>query len=827
VRPNASWRLARGSVGRRVSALVLLVAVVVAGAGPGAAAGPDNSAPLGRADRVLVFSVPTLSWADLEDVKAPNITRLLSQSVVADLSVRSVTRLITATDAYATFDAGTRAKGTPFASLAFVAGKPSAANSDADGDPVEVPAEAFSTAPGEQAPDAAISAPVADQPPPVDRPARGGRDRTPMVEEFSRRTGVTPRMGEVYNFGIASMVSVNERLLYRAEIGALGTALSGAGVSRAVVANGDHGTGSGSIDFRREASVGLMDGDGLVQRGRVGRTLLREDPRAPFGMRLDNAKVAGAFQEFWTPRSVVLVEASDMVRAQDAIALSAASQQARIRRQAIEHSDELLGELLAQVDPAHDAVMLVAPYAENFANSLTVVGVRVPGVRPGLLSSGTTRRAGFVQTVDLAPTIASLMGVDVPSTMEGTVMERKSPGGGFADRRDLLVRSNDAALFRDDMIGTVSTVFVVAQLILWAAAVFVMSRPRGRGQQSVEVAALALLAYLPVTFLAGALPLNKWGAAAYWAFLVGGSLLFGLLAYLPNRRRLVDPLIVTLGFIVGLLSIDIVAGGPLEFNTVFGYTPTVAGRFSGMGNPAFSMFAAAAIMLAALLAHRIGGRKGVWCAIAVLAWAVVLDAAPFLGADVGGGLTLVPAMGVTALMLLGYRIRIRTAAIWGAAAVGLVVLLGLVDLLRPPAQRTHLGRLLANVRDNGFGAFETVVLRKLDSNLSVLASSVWTLMLPLVFAFIAYVFWRAPWRLRTIAERIPEERAAVAGLITAMVLGFALNDSGIAVPGIMLGVVSASLIHLMLRIDSDSDDRVARHVDDGGDQPSGAQSVRV
>ena len=77
-------------------------------------------------------------------------------------------------------------------------------------------------------------------------------------------------------------------------------------------------------------------------------------------------------------------------------------------------------------------------------------------------------------------------------------------------------------------------------------------------------------------------------------------------------------------------------------------------------------------------------------------------------------------------------------------------------------------------------------------------------MLPVVFAFIAYLFWKAPWRLRTIAERIPQERAAVAGLITAMVLGFALNDSGIAVPAIMLGVISASLIHLMLRVDDDA-----------------------
>ncbi|MHB1139604.1 MAG: hypothetical protein ACYC2O_11650, partial [Microthrixaceae bacterium] len=268
-----------------------------------------------------------------------------------------------------------------------------------------------------------------------------------------------------------------------------------------------------------------------------------------------------------------------------------------------------------------------------------------------------------------------------------------------------------------------------------------------------------------------------------------------------TRRALVDPLVATLGGIVAFLSIDIVLGGALQFNTVFGYTPTVAGRFDGMGNPAFSMFAAASIMLSALVAYRIGGRRGVWVGVGLLAWAVVLDGSPFWGADVGGALALIPSVCVTAWMLLGLRVRLRAAVVWGVATVLAVIGLGLIDLSRPAAERTHLGRLLADVRDNGYEAFQTVVLRKLDANLSVLVGSIWTLMLPVVFVFIAFVFWKSPWRLRTIAQRIPEERAAVAGLITAMLLGFALNDSGIAVPGMMLGVVSASLIHLMLRVD--------------------------
>jgi hypothetical protein len=277
-----------------------------------------------------------------------------------------------------------------------------------------------------------------------------------------------------------------------------------------------------------------------------------------------------------------------------------------------------------------------------------------------------------------------------------------------------------------------------------------------------------------------------------------------------------------------VLSIDVVLGGSLQFNTVFGYTPTVAGRFDGIGNPAFSMLAAAGIIGAALIAHRLPGRRGVWTAIALLGWCVVLDGAPFLGADVGGALTLVPAAGVTAWMLLGWRVRLRTVAVGAVVTVGLVLAFGAVDLTRPAARQTHLGRLLTDIGDNGFGAFETVVLRKLNANLSVLMSSVWILMLPLVFAFIAFVVWWAPWRLRTIGERIPEERAAVAGLITAMLLGFVLNDSGISVPGLMLGVANASLINLLLRVDAGLPSSAADAAgDDEAAQVGGSQSVRT
>ncbi len=768
--------------------------------------GRSADAPLGRAKRVLIYSVPTLTWEDLEGTDAPNLKSVLSRSAIADLSVRSVSRQTSATDGYATLNAGTRTRGTPAASLAFIAGLSRSSGVDSFGDPVEIPLGALDPA---EDPDSETGATItAPQPDPIDPnsiPPEAGEsyDGTPAAEEFARRTGVMPALGAVFNLGLVSMKSLNSQLLYGSEVGALGDALGAAGVRRAVIANGDHGAGVEDLDFRREASVGLMDSNGLVQMGRVGRTLLEDAPAAPFGTRLDIDEVESAFQRFFHDRTVVLVEASDMVRNEHAKSLSTPEQQIRLRRQSIESSDKLLGVLMDHVDPEADAVLIVAPYASGYGNGLTVAGVMAPDVEPGLLSSGTTRRAGFIQTVDVAPTIASLLDVDVPTSMEGTLMESVSTTKNFDQRREFLSDSFEAAKFRDSIVGPASGLFVLVQLILWALAIFVLSGEFRRFRTGAEIATLSVLAYLPVTYLAGMLPFHRWGNGAFWAFTVVVSIALGALAYLPTRKHLVDPLITTLGLIVGLLSADIITGGLLQFNTVFGYTPTVAGRFDGMGNPAFSMFSAAAIMLAALLAHRIGGRRGARIGVALLIWALLVDGLPIWGADVGGALALVPSIGVTALMLLEIRIKLRTVISLAVGAVVAVVVLGLADLMRPPAERTHLGRLLADISNNGAGAFETVILRKLDANLSVITSSVWTLMLPLVFAFIGFIFWKAPWRLHTIAERIPQERAAVAGLSCAMVLGFALNDSGIAVPGMMLGVISASLIHLMLRVDAE------------------------
>jgi hypothetical protein len=382
--------------------------------------------------------------------------------------------------------------------------------------------------------------------------------------------------------------------------------------------------------------------------------------------------------------------------------------------------------------------------------------------------------------------------------MEGRPFERVEQGGSAASRRSWLADEDDAALFRDRLVGPASALFVILNLLLWPVAVLEPVRSRRALRQVVEVAALGMLGFLPFTYLAGLLPFHHWGDGAYWAFVLLGGLALGAAAQVIGRRRDVDPIMLALGAVFGLLVVDVLLGANLQLNTVFGYSPTVAGRFAGLGNLAFAQLAASALLLAGVLAGRIPGRRGAVAGLALIAVALVVDGAPMWGADVGGALTLVPAAGLTASLLMGWRLRLRSALIWGLTAVGVVVVFGLVDLARPADDRTHLGRLFERIGTDGWGAFETVVVRKLQANLSVLTSSVWTLMVPLALAVAAYLLWVAPGRLRRLRD-VPAVRTTLPGLGVAGILGFALNDSGIAVPGMLLGVVGASLAYLLVR----------------------------
>ncbi len=275
------------------------------------------------------------------------------------------------------------------------------------------------------------------------------------AQAFRRRTGIDAKRGLVH-LGLPQIEEANEDTDYEADVGALGDALTDAGYRRAVIANGDgvellspapesgERTDESSRRFRREAVAGLMTSNGKVPAGKVSKDLLEDDAESAFGVRLDRARVLDEFDAVWDDKSVVLVEASDLVRSDAYLDLVASDQRDKVFTRALRASDALVGDLLERVDEGRDAVVVVGPAASSGGGVLTIAGVRAPSVEPGLLRSGTTQRTGYVQLMDMSPTVLSLLGIERPDTMRGA----RSRWGSRAAARPIGASSSPTATTR-------------------------------------------------------------------------------------------------------------------------------------------------------------------------------------------------------------------------------------------------------------------------------------------------------------------------------------------------------------------------------------------
>jgi hypothetical protein len=591
-----------------------------------------------------------------------------------------------------------------------------------------------------------------------------------------------------------------ERRHRGAEIGALGEALSEAGVARGVIGNADTARRNEDRSMHhREAALALIDEDGVVPSGLVGRSLLREDS-APFGLSIEPRTALEAFRSTWNVpgRAVVLFEASDLARLHASAAQDGGAVDPALLDRTLRATDELIGRVLGEVDFDRDAVLVTAPSDPGDGIHLTVAAMRAPGGRPGLLDSATTRRAGYVTLPDLGPTVLDLLGVDRPNSMEGRPYEvhprswARPPVGRF-------VEADREARFRDRMLGPVAGTYVVIEILLSLLVTYLLVRHPGRTglRRPFDFVGLWLLAVVPLTFLAPLLDLDSVGP--YLALVVGGGAV--LAAAAGALRGPVRPLALLLALLLALHVGDVVTGSHLQLSTVFGYSPTVGGRFAGFGNLTFGQVAAGAVLLAGLSAYMVPGRRGVRVAVSVLVIALLADGMPFWGADVGGVLAAVPAFALVALGLSGRTVSRRRLVALAAAGVAVVCALGFLDLLRPAESRTHLGRLFEQIGSDGIRPFTDAVQRKIATNLSTIPTSIWIPLVPAVLGFYAWLAFGSAFRLKEIRGRAPQMRPAFVGLLVAAALGLALNDSGVAIPAMMLGVLNPVLVRLALHTD--------------------------
>jgi hypothetical protein len=550
--------------------------------------------------------------------------------------------------------------------------------------------------------------------------------------------------------------------------------------------------------MRRGAVLSIADSSGTVETGRVGG-LLRSVPSAPYGVETDPAVFSAAVDRALHAARVVVVEPGETLRA-DEFALDARPDEAAAQAvRAMERADSLVGRVERMLTP-NDVLYVVGVSSPltDADDHLTLAVAKGAGVSRGWLTSPTTHRPGMVTLTDVAPTVLDRFGIAVPLWMSGTPIE--SVASTASNRIATLAVLDEQSGFGDQFQGVFAKL-LVSLLVALVAALGAVLLTRVRLNPLLQWLAFAALAVPPAAYVVRIARVDRMGIVAATVVACGVvALLATLVHVLPVTAWKAS--LVLLGLSFTTTTGDLLAGAPLQVNHVFGYSPIAAGRFYGNSNIEYAVMTATAIIgVFGLLQLRDAKRVPAWTA-PLFGAVVAIEGLPQFGADFGGVAASVPAILVAYAAARGGAVRLRRYVVWAAAGAVAAIAVTLVDAARPPEVRTHLGRFTARLLSGGAPATFALVSRKAQSNFGLLGSAwVWTV--PVAIAVYVLVWWKAP---NALALTLRTRRLACAGLAGALVagaLGFAVNDTGIWVAGMMLAhAVPFFVLLVMDRLDT-------------------------
>lgn len=403
-----------------------------------------------------------------------------------------------------------------------------------------------------------------------------------------------------------------------------------------------------------------------------------------------------------------------------------------------------------------------------------------PGAPAGRLVSPSTHRDGLMLLSDVAPTVLASLGVPKPSEMIGQPLRRlaRPPDVAGLVQADRLARQRDTVW--DPALLVVVPLHLLAYGLAWRRRQTEAGVGRSaRGERALAQLALGLLAWPLATWLVRAIPgSGSFGRGAALLALAADALVVAA-AWRLGRRRGVAAATVVLGATILLITLDLGLGGPLQVSSAFGGAAHTTGRFTGLGNPAFALYAVAGLLAVA------GARRRAPWMVALLVLVALVDALPSLGGDVGGALTLVPIAALTVAALWD-RLRWRTVVLAGLATAAVLGVALAADLSRPADSQTHLARFVTG------GGRSSSIGGKLAQNLETYVSIPPLVLVVAIAAGLSFLLWRG--RFQALLPAGSVARIGMAGALGVALVGNLLNDSGPIVTLLAMSVIGPWLV---------------------------------
>ena len=592
---------------------------------------------------------------------------------------------------------------------------------------------------------------------------------------YRRLTGRDTGAAAIAHLGIEELLRISRSSERGGRVGVVGDALHEAGLRTAALGNSD------GECLHREAALICVDGSGLVDLGDVSSAVTGESPYAPFGLTADTDALMSSFRAAIRQARLVVVDCGETGRASRYGPLCTESRARALKLQALRKTDTLLGLVMRELDPGRDRLLVLAPgipsMSEDEPGAMSPIAMWGRGVPRGVLLSASTRRAGVVSNVDVAPTALDFLGAWPFVRGRGTRVQRGAIAGRPIEgkRWESPVEFNLAADQRmtNQMAGlVVARGAAVAQIAMIALCLYLASLARATWRRAVKWPALAPIAIMLGLLWSGASVQNVfvWPAVAF----VSTVLL--LVAAGSLTRSPADSALLLMLTAAASIAIDALRGSPLMSSSVLGFLPAMGSRYYGLGNEMMGLLVGCWIGASVMLAYRVSpDRRLILLAVSSISL-VFITGMPFLGANFGGALAA--AAGSVAAVGLAGGSRGWRLCLWlgiaGAAALGAGI--GF-DIARGGS--SHIGRAFQSAAQDGGLYLWDIAARKLSMNLMLLQTSLWS---KLLWAYVGAgaLVLALPGSARLLELRAnPAGRAAIAAMVVAALAALVFNDSGV------------------------------------------------
>lgn len=596
---------------------------------------------------------------------------------------------------------------------------------------------------------------------------------------YQRNTGLPVADSEVVHLALPRLLKNNSSAGEQA-VCALGNAVRSAGLSTAVFGNSDREPDN---DVRLNAIL-AMDGRGQVTYGNVGKTLLKPDPMAPYGIRTDYEKLWSEMQPTLSSASLIVAETGDNGRVNSYSSLMTDEVALRERQHALQGVDNFVGQLLPLVNK-QTMVMLVTPLPHDKAiqGGYRMAPVIMAGgsiTAGSLLSSNTTRHKALLANYDLAPTVLEHLGIPRPGTMIGlpvvaqTVANQR--GEVLDEYKNLYNLHNARQPFMAFFIR-----YQEAVLLAFLVALYLKSRIFYARLRPFLLSLCAAPAAMMLVPLAGTFPLAK-------SVLLVAATTAALTAFLTLIQGTMFRLLAVTAISYLLIAVDLTTGARLAKSSLMSYDALFGGRFYGIGNEYMGVLIGCTIFLVVGLSQVLPGKRKFINATSgtLLLFTIYILAAPWLGTNAGGTLAAMTGFLVLMLKMMGNRINFKTT-LWltGGLFLGLGLLVALNTFVMPGSE-THIGRASSRLLSGDLFAIYQTIAGKLNANLYLVMISRWTFLLLLMLTCTVVLLYLQKQSLQGLGLRYPELKKGIPAIITALVAAFVFNDTGLIAATIMI-----------------------------------------